>query len=50
MTLLSVYGLPRAKSFEWVMDNGFGYSARITPMLWSRDKVMEVYRKIPVTE
>ncbi len=50
MTLLSVYGLPKAKPFEWVMDNGFGYSARITPMLWQRDKVMEVYRKIPVTD
>ena len=48
MTLLSVYGIPRAKPFEWVMDNGFGYSARVNPMLWQRDRVMEVYRKIPV--
>lgn len=49
MTLLSVYGIPRAKSFEWVMDNGFGYSVRVNPMLWQRDRVVEVYRKIPVT-
>lgn len=48
MTLLSVYGIPRAKPFEWVMDNGFGYSARVNPMMWQRDRVMEVYRKIPV--
>lgn len=48
MTLLSVYGIPRAKPFEWVMDNGFGYSARVNPMLWQRDRVLEVYRKIPV--
>lgn len=48
MTLLSVYGIPRAKPFEWIMDNGFGYSARVNPMLWQRDKVIEVYRKIPV--
>ena len=48
MTLLAVYGIPRAKPFDWIMDNGFGYSARITPMLWQRDRVMEVYRKIPV--
>ncbi len=50
MTLLSVYGLPQAKPFEWVMDNGFGYSVRINPMMWQRDRVMEVYRKIPVTD
>lgn len=50
MTLLSVYGLPQAKPFEWVMDNGFGYSVRINPMLWQRDKVAEVYRKIPVMD
>ncbi|MGN1051063.1 MAG: histidine phosphatase family protein, partial [Acutalibacteraceae bacterium] len=37
MTLLSVYGLPSAKPFQWVMDSGFGYSMRITPMLWQRD-------------
>ncbi len=48
MTILSVYGIPRAKPFEWVMDNGFGYSVRINPMMWQRDRVMEVYRKIPV--
>ena len=48
MTLLAVYGLPQAKPFEWTMDNGFGYSVRITPMLWQRDKVAEVYRRIPL--
>jgi alpha-ribazole phosphatase len=48
MTLLSVYGIPRAKPFEWVMDNGFGYSARVNPMLWQRDRVCEVYQKIPI--
>lgn len=47
MTLLAVYGLPQAKPFEWVMDNGFGYSLRITPMLWQRDKVCEVFTTIP---
>lgn len=47
MTLLSVYGLPHAKPYDWRMDNGFGYSLRITPMLWMRDKVAEVYDRIP---
>ena len=47
MTLLSVYGLPHAKPYDWRMDNGFGYSLRITPSLWMRDKVAEVYARIP---
>ncbi len=47
MTLLAVYGLPQAKPFDWVMDNGFGYSLRITPLLWQRDKVAEVFKRIP---
>lgn len=50
MTLLAVYGLPQAKPFEWVMDNGYGYSLRITPMLWQRDKVAEVFNRIPMAE
>lgn len=48
MTLLAVYGLPQAKPFEWTMDNGFGYSLRVTPMLWQRDKVCEVFAAIPL--
>ncbi len=47
MTLLAVYGLPQAKPFDWACDNGYGYSMRITPMLWQRDKVAEVYDLIP---
>ena len=46
-TLLAVYGLPQAKPFDWACDNGYGYSLRITPMLWMRDKVAEVYALIP---
>lgn len=47
MTLLAVYGLPQAKPFEWAMDNGCGYSLRVTPMLWQRDKVCEVFSTLP---
>ncbi len=47
MTLLAVYGLPQAKPFEWTMDNGCGYSLRVTPLLWQRDKVCEVFQTIP---
>ena len=48
MTLLAVHGLPQAKPFEWTMDNGFGYSLRVTPVLWQRDKVCEVFQTIPL--
>ena len=47
--LLAVYGLPQAKPFDWACDNGYGYSLRITPALWMRDKVAEVYQQIPRT-
>ncbi len=48
MTLMAVYGLPQAKPFEWACDSGCGYSIRVTPMLWQKDRVSEVYRTIPV--
>ena len=47
MTLLSVYGLPQAKPFDWAMDDGCGFSMRIMPALWMRDRVGEVYARIP---
>lgn len=47
MTLLAVYGLPQAKPFDWACDNGYGYSLRVTPALWQRDRVAEVYDLIP---
>ena len=48
MTLLSVYGLPQAKPFDWAVEDGCGYSMRIIPSLWMRDKVGEVYCKLPL--
>ncbi len=50
MTLMAVYGLPQAKPFEWACDSGCGYSIRVTPMLWQKDKVSEVYRTLPVAD
>ncbi len=47
MTLLSVYGIPQAESYKWRMDNGYGFAARITPSLWMRDRVMEVFDTVP---
>ena len=48
MSLLAMYGIPKAKPFDWMVDNGCGYSIRITPGLWMRDKVFEVYQKVPL--
>ena len=47
MTILTAYGLPRASFYDWIVDNGCGYSLRITPGLWMRDQVAEVYESLP---
>lgn len=47
MSLLSAYGLPRANFYEWMCEPGHGYSVRITPSLWMRSMVMEVYDLLP---
>lgn len=47
MSILSAYGLPRAKFYDWMTEPGTGYSLRITPGLWMRDMVVEVYDTIP---
>ena len=48
--LLSAYGLPRAQPYEWMCEPGCGYSVRITPSLWMRSMVMEVYATLPQNE
>lgn len=45
MTLLAVYGLPQAKPFEWTMDNGFGYSLRVTPYFGRGIKSAKFFRR-----
>lgn len=50
MTLFSIYGLPKANATDWIVGNGCGYSVRITPSLFMRDKVFEVYSKLPEIE
>ncbi len=45
--LLSAYGLPRAQPYEWMCQPGCGYSVRITPSLWMRSMVMEVFATLP---
>lgn len=47
MSVLSAYGLPKAKFYDWMTANGCGYSMRITPGLWMRSMVGEIYAEIP---
>ena len=47
MTLLSAYGLPKAPFYDWICEPGCGYSLRITPSLWMRGMVAEVYETLP---
>lgn len=50
MTILAAYGLPKAHMMDWMCDNGCGYSIRITPTLWSRSMVCEVFQTLPLGE
>lgn len=47
MSILAAYGLPRAGFYDWMTENGCGYSLRVTPGLWMRSMVAEVYDTIP---
>ena len=43
MMLLGVSAVPRSKPVEWTADNGRGYSVRVTPSLYHKSGVLEVY-------
>lgn len=43
MMLLGVAAVPRHKPVEWTADNGRGYSLLITPSLYFKSGVVEVY-------
>lgn len=47
MSILSAYGLPRAKFYDWLTENGCGYTLRITAGLWMRSMVAEVAAQLP---
>lgn len=46
-SILAAYGIPEASPLDWRCDPGFGYSVRITPGLWMRSMVMEVFDLVP---
>lgn len=43
MMLLGVSAVPRHKPVEWTADNGRGYSVRVTPSIYHKSGVIEVY-------
>ena len=43
MMLLGVSAVPRSKPVEWTADNCRGYSVRVTPSLYHKSGVIEVY-------
>ena len=46
MMLLGVSAVPRSKPIEWTADNGRGYSVRVTPSLYHKSGVIEVYGSV----
>ena len=46
MMLLGVSAVPRSKPVEWTADNGRGYSVRVTPSLYHKSGVIEVYGSV----
>ncbi len=43
MMLLGACAVPQHKPVEWVADNGRGYSLRITPSLYHKSGIVEVF-------
>ncbi|MEG0838922.1 MAG: histidine phosphatase family protein [Hydrogenoanaerobacterium sp.] len=48
MTLMARYALPQRESpYDWITENGTGYTVQFTPQMWMRDEAFEYYEKIP---
>ncbi|MBQ6569959.1 MAG: histidine phosphatase family protein [Clostridia bacterium] len=50
MAIMSAFGLPRAKFYEWAVAPARGYTIRIQPRLWTSGKVFEVCGTLPADE
>lgn len=48
MGILANYGIPRKNYLDWAVGNGRGYTLNITPSLWMRDKIVEVFNPLPI--
>ncbi len=47
MAILAAFGLPEAAMHDWMAPEGCGFTARLTPSLWSRGAKFEVIAKCP---
>ncbi len=47
MNLFAALGLPQRQMSEWVTENGKGYTVLMTPQMWTRDGVFEIYDIVP---
>ncbi len=47
MAILSAFGLPERPMTDWVCPNGCGYTLRVTPMVWSQARKVEVIAWVP---
>lgn len=48
MTLMAKFALPRRNGpYEWLAENGTGFTVQLTPQMWMRDEAFEFYEKIP---
>ncbi len=45
--ILAAYGLPQASVHEWFTPDCCGYTLRVDPALWMRNKKFEVFKVIP---
>ncbi len=48
MTLMATYAIPEAPMTDWLLENGAGYTLRLTPSLWSQIRKMEAIAKLPL--
>ena len=46
-TLMVMFSIEKFEMADLMADNGCGYSVRITPSIWTRDKFFEIYDRIP---
>lgn len=46
MTLLAAAAVPRRHTVEWAAGNGRGYSVLVTPSLYQKSGIIEVYEEI----
>lgn len=47
MTLLAAIGVPHMPLHEWAVNNGCGFTLLMTPHMWMRDGVAEVFEHLP---